>query len=259
MSRFDAFNMSSVKLMAMSTLVALSFLFAISDGQISCTEGSCPRGRVCCGHNGCILAPNCVGEYCEDDSACSRNESCCSSKCANTTTCLGRNCTYDIDCSSDQSCCGSECRDIPDCDGYSCSSLTDCDQAEFCCEGICSKAECSIFHPTMPPAPYYEKAPFIVGTIVGAIVFGLVVSVCGHFVCRRQRTARGRSISEQPILADPPQNEEQQTITPPPYNPGTTKASEQSPPYIAASQGRSGGVNTLDGYGAVSNTSALPV
>ena len=112
----------------------------------------------------------------------------------------------------------------------------------------------------MPPAPYYEQAPFIVGTIVGVIVFSLVVSVCRHFVCRRQRTARGRDISEQPILAGPPQNEEQQTITPPPYSPRTTKASEQPPPYTAASPGRSGGVNTsIDGYGAVSNSPALPV
>lgn len=268
--------MYSVKFMAMISLVALS-LISISDG-FGCTEGSCGDGQVCCGDNGCIYASSCLHRYCEKDSDCSKDESCCNNQCENGTSCLGQYCNhYDGDCSRGQSCCSNECRDSPNCVGFPCNSESDCDQWEFCCHGTCSAADCFTITPTASATKPDHQTRFIIGTVVGSIVFGCLVSFCVHFgICSRKKSSRERTISEQrltasasamptgyPVESNPPdcgqdpqsyqqecpyhlpyKYEQPQTTNFPPYIPGTTNGSEQPPPYSTAPQEKSGGENT---------------
>ena len=176
-------SVPSVKFAAMVLgVVASSLQVAMSESW--CTASSCGDNRVCCGYNGCIMASNCLGQYCSSDSDCSKNESCCNSECSNTTSCLGYSCQYDSDCSSGQSCCSNECRDSPDCVGYFCNSASDCDKWELCCDGTCS-ADC--LYPT-PTAPAAVSTAFIVGTVAGSFAFALFVTAV-IYICRRQNSA----------------------------------------------------------------------
>ncbi|KAL9971884.1 hypothetical protein ACROYT_G018105 [Oculina patagonica] len=290
MSKFGA-SVHSVKFVAMILLVALSLLISKSDG---CTEGSCGDGQVCCGStHGCIFASSCLHRQCDSDADCSRGESCCNDMCENATSCIGRYCDYDGDCSGGQSCCSNECRDSPNCEGFPCKVESDCYKWESCCQGTCSKSDCFSFTPTTSSTKPDHRTRFIIGTVVGSIVFGCLVSFCVHFgICSRKKSSRERTISEQRLTASasamatgypaesntpchgqapqpyqqeypyhlPPKYEQPQTTNPPPYNPGTTNGSEQPPSYSTTPQEKSGGVNTsLNAYGAVSNPSGLPV
>lgn len=223
-------------------MLIASWLFAVSN---SCSRysylDSCEYKQVCC-NNECITGSDCLNHYCTSENDCSFAEVCCNKKCRNSLNCEGFPCSTDSDCGFMTSCCHGTCKD----------------------DGSCT----------------FVSIAVIVGSVVGGLIFICLVSVCIFFACRqRQTTARpGRVITATTVTSTsgvpranrpyprqvppsyqqgypyypPPQSEEHQTAAPPPYNPDATRASDQPPPYSAATQGRSGGVYTPQpSYGAV--------
>ena len=226
----------------------------------------------------CSLVASSNGTWCSSYQTCATGHVCCNSVCVYGTNCLGQYCTFDSDCSSGERCCNSNCHYGSDCIGASCSTDTDCGSFEYCCDGSCSyNSDC-----------YYDPTGVILGSLFGAVIFICLVSLCIFYACRRRQTTvrPGRVIVGQRVTtvtttrtvpqSHPPypgqmppsyqqsypyqplpQYEQHQAAAPPPYNPGTTRGSEQPPPYSATTQGNSGGVYAPQtSYGAVQTPSA---
>ncbi|XP_078356216.1 uncharacterized protein LOC144641030 [Oculina patagonica] len=195
-----------------------------------------------------------VSDGCTSKSDCGVfNQVCCSNECVSSSNCIGRYCSSDSDCSSGESCCNKKCKSGVHCEGSSCSTDSDCGIPAWlnCCNGKCSKDKC--------------LNSVLVGSLVGSISLIFIIIIIAYICARRrQRTLRRSrannvtttgtvqsnqphpgqvplSVSYQPGYPHypPAQYEQQQhTTNPPPYNPGTMRASEQPPPsYTEATQG----------------------
>ena len=243
-----------------------SSLFKVSEGWC----GGCKYDQVCC-NNFCFYGSNCLGHPCTTGTGyldCSSGETCCNGVCVNGSDCVGKTCGYSAECGEGEVCCYKRCLLAYDCSGQPCSTDADCGSNEYCCGGACGYDydDCSTDNTLW----------VVLGLISGSVFMIIVISMFVRCISRRgQRPAYGRVIEGQRVVPpasapypgqSPPSYQQGYPYHPPPQyeqypanNEGTTKSSEQPPPYSTVPEIRSGGESaTRNNYGAVQNPT-LPV